>query len=585
MAEIDALLQEDRTFPAVRRLASAAPSSPTPAVYARARGDPEAFWAGFARELEWIAAVDDACSTGSRRTRSGSSAASSTSASTASIATCAAARRNKAAIIWEGEPGDRRTLTYCDLLPRGLRRSPTCSSRSASRRAIASRIYLPLIPELAIAMLACARIGAVHSVVFGGFSAESLRDRINDAQARAARHRRRRLPPRPDRAAQADRRRSARATRRRSSTSSSSSARPARRFPVDMQEGRDHWYHRLMQDASPYVRARADGRRGHALHPLHLRHDRQAEGHRPHDRRLPRRHLRDDQVGLRSQGRRRLLVHRRHRLGHRPQLRRLRPARERRDGRDVRRRARLAGEGSLLGAHRAPRRHDLLHRADRDPRVHALGHRVAGEARPVVAAPARLGRRADQPRSVDVVPRAHRRRALPDRRHLVADRDRHDHDHAAAGHHHARSRARRRSRSPASPPRSATRRASASRSAAGCSRSRSPWPSMLRGIYGDPERFVKQYWSQWDDGVYFTGDGAKRDEDGYFWLLGRVDDVLNVAGPSPRHDGGRERARRSPDGRRGRRRRPAARDQGPGDRGVRHAQGRRQAVATRSSTS
>ena len=57
-----------------------------------------------------------------------------------------------------------------------------------------------------------------------------------------------------------------------------------------------------------------------------------------------------------------------------------------------------------------------------------------------------------------------------------------------------------------------------------------PWPSMLRGIFGDPERYVTQYWSRWSNDVYFTGDGAKRDEDGYFWLLGRVDDVINVAG-------------------------------------------------------
>jgi acetyl-CoA synthetase len=57
-----------------------------------------------------------------------------------------------------------------------------------------------------------------------------------------------------------------------------------------------------------------------------------------------------------------------------------------------------------------------------------------------------------------------------------------------------------------------------------------PWPAMLRGIYGDPDRFVKQYWSQWKDGAYFTGDGARLDEDGFYWLLGRVDDVLNVAG-------------------------------------------------------
>ncbi len=58
---------------------------------------------------------------------------------------------------------------------------------------------------------------------------------------------------------------------------------------------------------------------------------------------------------------------------------------------------------------------------------------------------------------------------------------------------------------------------------------RQPWPGMLRGIWGDPERYVKQYWSRYKD-IYFTGDGAKLDEDGYFWLLGRVDDVINVSG-------------------------------------------------------
>ena len=57
-----------------------------------------------------------------------------------------------------------------------------------------------------------------------------------------------------------------------------------------------------------------------------------------------------------------------------------------------------------------------------------------------------------------------------------------------------------------------------------------PWPAMLRTIYGDPERYVQTYWSRWDRKTYFTGDGAKRDRQGNFWLLGRVDDVLNVAG-------------------------------------------------------
>ncbi|MBM4080436.1 MAG: AMP-binding protein, partial [Planctomycetes bacterium] len=58
---------------------------------------------------------------------------------------------------------------------------------------------------------------------------------------------------------------------------------------------------------------------------------------------------------------------------------------------------------------------------------------------------------------------------------------------------------------------------------------RRPWPGMLRTIYGDPDRYVRQYWTKWDKGTYFTGDGAKRDEDGYFWLLGRVDDVIKVS--------------------------------------------------------
>ena len=58
---------------------------------------------------------------------------------------------------------------------------------------------------------------------------------------------------------------------------------------------------------------------------------------------------------------------------------------------------------------------------------------------------------------------------------------------------------------------------------------RRPWPGMLRGIFGDEQRFRDTYWSRWD-GIYFPGDGARRDEDGYFWVLGRVDDVMNVAG-------------------------------------------------------
>ena len=93
-------------------------------------------------------------------------------------------RRNKAAIIWEGEPGDKRILTY-QQLHREVCRFANVLKRNKIRKGDRVIIYLPTIPEAAIAMLACARIGAVHSVVFGGFSADSIRDRIADCGATA----------------------------------------------------------------------------------------------------------------------------------------------------------------------------------------------------------------------------------------------------------------------------------------------------------------------------------------------------------------------------------------------------------------
>src|SRR5205814_10125873 len=91
-------------------------------------------------------------------------------------------RRNKAAIIWEGEPGEKRTITY-QQLHHEVCRFANVLKRNKIGKGDRVIIYLPTIPEAAIAMLACARIGAVHSVVFGGFSADSIRDRIADSGA------------------------------------------------------------------------------------------------------------------------------------------------------------------------------------------------------------------------------------------------------------------------------------------------------------------------------------------------------------------------------------------------------------------
>src|SRR2546423_4240379 len=89
-------------------------------------------------------------------------------------------RRNKAAIIWEGEPGEQRTLTYGQL-HREVSRFANVLKRAGVEKGDRVALYMPLIPELAIAMLACARIGATHSVIFGGFAAQAIVDRVNDA--------------------------------------------------------------------------------------------------------------------------------------------------------------------------------------------------------------------------------------------------------------------------------------------------------------------------------------------------------------------------------------------------------------------
>ncbi len=181
MSEIDALLREDRTFdPSPEFRARATVNDPE--VYARAAANPEAFWEGFARELEWIEPWSQVLDWQPPHAKwfVGGKLNVSANCLDRHVRTW---RRNKAAFVWEGEPGDRRTLTYFDLY-REVCQLANVLKGLGIRKGDRVALYMPLVPELAIAMLACARIGAVHSVVFGGFSAESLRDRINDAQAR-----------------------------------------------------------------------------------------------------------------------------------------------------------------------------------------------------------------------------------------------------------------------------------------------------------------------------------------------------------------------------------------------------------------
>jgi acetyl-CoA synthetase len=245
MSEIDALLQEHRTFPPSPDFQRAAAIA-DPGVYERAALDPEGFWAGFARELEWIEPWTEVLRWNPPHAEwfVGGKLNASANCLDRHVRT---ARRNQAALIWEGEPGDRRTLTYWDLYRQVGTFANVLKSLGVARGDRVA-LYLPLIPELAIAMLACARIGAVHSVVFGGFSAESLRDRINDAKAvllvtADGGYRRGQVVPLKR---MADEALLETPSIRHVVVVQRQAGAP---IPVDIKEGRDHWYHRLVQHA------------------------------------------------------------------------------------------------------------------------------------------------------------------------------------------------------------------------------------------------------------------------------------------------------------------------------------------------
>ncbi len=178
---IDALLQEERTFSPPASFAENA-NMADPEIYEKARQDPEAFWAGLAEELDWFRKWDKVLEWDPPFSKwfVGGKLNVSYNCIDRHLAN---GRRNKAAIIWEGEPGDWKVYTYWDLYREVCRFANGLKSLGVEKGDRVT-IYLPMTPELPIAMLACARIGAPHSVVFGGFSAESLRDRINDSESK-----------------------------------------------------------------------------------------------------------------------------------------------------------------------------------------------------------------------------------------------------------------------------------------------------------------------------------------------------------------------------------------------------------------
>lgn len=241
---IDALASENRTFPPSDAFKADTLVAGTE-LYDEANADDEAFWARQASELvEWFEPWDTVLDWQLPY-------AKWFEGGTLNVAhNCLdrhvhAGHGGRVAIHWEGEPGDTRTITYQDLL------DEVCQFSNALKHLGVEKgdrvnIYLPMIPEAVVAMLACARIGAAHSVVFGGFSSQSLSDRINDAEAKVlitadGGYRRGEvfpLKPAADEACE--------------STPTIEHVVVVKRGgnDVDMAEGRDHWYHDLLDGAS-----------------------------------------------------------------------------------------------------------------------------------------------------------------------------------------------------------------------------------------------------------------------------------------------------------------------------------------------
>lgn len=183
---IESVLHEDRKFaPPAEFTANALISSEEQyqAMWQQAKDDPETFWGDLAKsELDWFQPFDTVMEGAMPETKwfQGGKINASYQCLDRHLKTW---RKNKAAIIWEGEPGDTRTLTYQEL-HREVCKFANVLKQLGVETGDRVTLYMPMVPELAIAMLACARIGATHSIIFGGFSADAIADRNNDAQSK-----------------------------------------------------------------------------------------------------------------------------------------------------------------------------------------------------------------------------------------------------------------------------------------------------------------------------------------------------------------------------------------------------------------
>ena len=524
--DIESVLKEDRVFEPSKDFSAKAQIKNLQdyeTLYKQALDDPEGFWASMAKELDWFKPWEKVLEwnppfakwfVGGR----------TNIAHNCLDRHLTTARKNKAAIIWEGEPGDERILTY-QALHREVCKFANVLKQIGVHTGDRVAIYMPMVPELPIAMLACARIGAPHTVVFGGFSAEALRDRINDAQAKVvvtADGGYRRGGEIPLKKAVDD------AIQQ---TPSIEHVIVYRRTgsQVHMKPGRDQWWHELMANASEECPAEVLD----AEHPLYILYTSGTTG-RPKGivhttggymlgTYLTAKYVFDLKeedtywctadigwvtghsyivYGPLANGATSLMYEgapnwpewdRFWRIVDKYQV-------------NVFYTAPTAIRAFIRAGEQWPRKHKLTSLRllgtvgePINPEAWMWYHRVIGKERcPIVdtwwQTETGMIMITPLPGATPTKPGS-ATRPFPG---IVADVVSRDGQSV--------------------PP-----------NAGGYLVITRPWPAMLRTIYGDPERYTQQYWSE-IPGVYFTGDGARRDENGYFWIMGRVDDVVNVSG-------------------------------------------------------
>jgi len=521
---IEVLLQEKRNFPPPKEFKKSAIARTT-SIYRAAQKNPQAFWAKAAKDLHWFKPWKKILEwkTPWAKWFIGGKINASYNCLDRHVQ---GPRKNKAAIIWEGEPGDERVLTYRDLW-REVNKFANVLKKLGVKKGDRVCLYMGMVPELVIAMQACNRIGAAHSVVFGGFSAESLRDRINDAQAKVlvtvdGGYRRGTVVPLKKNADDA-------LTDAPSVEHVVVVKRVGAEAGAQMKAGRDHWWDELMADAPQWCEPvkmdsedtlfilYTSGTTGKPKGILHT------TGGYLTGVTLANKwifDMKDDDVfwcaadigwvtghthivyGPMANGVTQVMYEGTPDWPDRDRLWRM----VEKYGVTIFHTAPTAIRTFMRWGTEYPGKHNLKSLRllgtvgePINPEAWVWYHKYIGGGRcPVMDTwwQTETGHPLITPLpGLTTLKPGSATMPFPG---IEAD----------VVNEHGQS---------------------VPKGGGGYLVLTKPWPAMMRTIYGDPDRFVQTYWSRFP-GMYFAGDGAKRDKEGYYWLLGRVDDVMNVAG-------------------------------------------------------